>query len=83
MEFAILASMRIVGKKHSGLNAAPLTPQEAWQRGRALDALLPNPAPALRGVFRLTHAQRNAQDDERMLALARRLNAAQVEHGPP
>jgi hypothetical protein len=48
-----------------------------------LDAMLPNPGPVSRGVFRLTHAQRNAQDDERMLALARRLNAVQVENGPP
>ena len=79
----ILPSMRIVGKKDGGLNTMPLTPQAAWQRGRALDAMLPNLATALRGVFRLTHAQRNAQDDERMLALARRLNAAQVENGPP
>lgn len=74
--------MRIVGNKYSGLNAAPLTPQAAWQRGRMLDAMLPNPVPTFRGVVRLTHAQRNAQDDERMLALARRLNTAQSKHGP-
>jgi hypothetical protein len=41
-----------------------------------LDAFLPNPAPVLRGVTRLTHAQRNAADDARMLELARRLNGA-------
>ena len=74
--------MRIVGNNNRGLSTVPLTPQAAWQRGRALDAMLPNPVLAFRGVLRLTHAQRNAQDDARMLALARRLNAAQVEHGP-
>lgn len=73
--------MRIVGNKHGGLNAAPLTPQEAWQRGRALDAMLPNPVHVPQGVVRLTHAQRNAQDDARMLTMARRLNAAQDVHG--
>ena len=81
-KFAILASMRIVGNKHSGLNAALLTPQEAWRRGRVLDAMLPNPVPAPWGVVRLTHAQRNAQDDARMVAIARRLNVARDEHGP-
>jgi len=74
--------MRFVGNKHSGLNAAPLTPQEAWQRGRVLDAMLPNPVQAPRGVARLSHAERNAQDDARMVAIARRLNPLQDEHGP-
>jgi hypothetical protein len=73
--------MRIVGNQRSGLNADPLTPQEAWQRGRVLDAMLPNPVLTPWGVVRLTHVQRNAQDDARMVAMARRLNAAQDEHG--
>ncbi|MBZ4210211.1 MAG: hypothetical protein D4R79_13450 [Comamonadaceae bacterium] len=74
--------MRIVGNNNRGLNATPLTPQAAWQRGRVLDAMLPNPGPVSRGVIRLTHAQRNAQDDARMLVLARRINGVQSEHGP-
>jgi hypothetical protein len=74
--------MRIVGNKHSGLNTAPMTPQAAWQRGRMLDAMLPNTGPAFRGVLRLTHAQRNAQDDARMLVMARRINGVQSKHGP-
>lgn len=66
--------MRIVGNQSTGLNHAPATPEEAWQRGRVLDAMLPNLLRAPRGVCRLTHAQRNAQDDARMLAMARKLN---------
>lgn len=67
--------MRIVGHKNAGLNRYPATPEEAWQRGRVLDAMLPNLLPVPRGVSRMTHAQRNAQDDARMLAVARRLNS--------
>jgi hypothetical protein len=74
--------MRIVGNQTSGLNTAPLSPQEAWQRGRVLEAMLPNPTVADHRVMRLTHAQRNAQDDARMLAIARRLNSLPIEHGP-
>jgi len=66
--------MRIVGHKSTGLNQPPATPEEAWQRGRVLDAMLPNPPPVPRRVCRLTHAERNAQDDARMLATARQLN---------
>lgn len=66
--------MRIVGNKSKGLNQSPATPEEAWQRGRVLDAMLPNLMPVPQGVTRLTHAQRNAQDDARMLATARKLN---------
>ena len=73
--------MRIVGKKDSGLQKAPATSEEAWQRGRVLDAMLPNPAPAIHGVMRLTHACANAQDDGRMLNIARRLNTANAEDG--
>ncbi|MDP2681063.1 MAG: hypothetical protein Q8O85_20430 [Rhodoferax sp.] len=67
--------MRIVGYKNTGLNQPPATPEEAWQRGRVLDAMLPNPLPVPRGVRRMTHAQRNAQDDARMLVVARILNS--------
>ena len=55
--------MRIVGHKNLGLNQPPATPEEAWQRGRVLDAMLPNLLPVPRGVSRMKHAQRNAQDD--------------------
>jgi hypothetical protein len=37
--------------------------------------MLPNLLPVPRGVSRLTHVQRNAQDDARMLAVARKLNS--------
>lgn len=67
--------MRIVGHKNLGLNQPPATPEEAWRRGRVLDAMLPNPLTVPRGVSRMTHAQRNAQDDARMLATARVLNS--------
>lgn len=66
--------MRIVGNQSTGLNQPPATPEEAWQRGRVLDAMLPNLVSAPRGVSRLTHAQRNAQDDARILAVSRLLN---------
>lgn len=66
--------MRIVGNATSGLNQPPATPEEAWRRGRVLDAMLPSTVTFVRGVSRLTHAQRNAQDDARMLAIARALN---------
>ena len=73
--------MRTVGNQHRGLDTTPLTPQEAWQRGRVLDAMLPNPPLTGHGVMRLTHAQRNAQDDARMLAIARRLKSLQTKNG--
>jgi hypothetical protein len=73
--------MRIVGYKNTGLNQPPATPEEAWRRGRVLDAMLPNLLPVPRGVSRLTHAQRNAQDDARMLAVARKLNPPTRSHG--
>lgn len=56
--------MRTVGQpKHIQI----ASPQEAWQRGRALDAMLPS----LRqqhphGVWRLSHAAANRMDDELM-----------------
>lgn len=73
--------MRIVGNQK--LNQPPATPQEAWQRGRVLDAMLPCSVALPHGVSRLTHAQRNAQDDARMLAVARTLNTAVNAHGQP
>jgi hypothetical protein len=73
--------MRTVGNQHRGLNTTPLTPQEAWQRGRMLDAMLPNPRMTEHGILRLTHAQRNALDDAHMLTIARRLKALQAGHG--
>jgi hypothetical protein len=76
--------MRIVGNRTQGLNVAPLTPQEAWERGRVLDAMLPNPLRYAKGISRMTHVQRNAQDDARMVEVARVLNAPNAEsaHGP-
>jgi len=74
--------MRIVGNKNTGLDQAPATPEEAWLRGRVLDAMLPSRVALARGVSRLTHAQANAQDDARMLEIARTLNAPDAAHGP-
>ena len=70
--------MRIVGNKTTGLDQAPATPEEAWRRGRVLDAMLPSQAARARGVSRLTHAQANAQDDARMLEIARALNTSEA-----
>jgi hypothetical protein len=66
--------MRIVGKSRAGADGAPVNPQEAWARGRVLDAMLPSGVMVPRGVSRLTHVQRNALDDARMVEVARRLN---------
>jgi len=66
--------MRIVGTSQAGIEHAPVSPQEAWARGRVLDAMLPSTVVVPRGVSRLTHAQRNALDDARMVEVARRLN---------
>jgi hypothetical protein len=73
--------MRIVGNKNTHLNQPPVTPEEAWQRGRVLDAMLPSKLALPRGVSRLTHGQRNTQDDARMLMIARALNTAAMSHG--
>jgi hypothetical protein len=56
--------MRTVGQPKHKTIASPL---EAWQRGRALDAMLPS----LRqqrphGVWRLSHVAANRMDDELM-----------------
>ncbi len=73
--------MRVVGNKNTQLNQPPATPEEAWQRGRVLDAMLPSNLPRPFGVSRLTHAQRNTQDDARMLMTARALNAKPTAYG--
>ncbi|MDE2417031.1 MAG: hypothetical protein KGN32_04430 [Burkholderiales bacterium] len=66
--------MRIVGTSRTGADNAPVNPQEAWARGRVLDAMLPSAVTPPRGVSRLTHLQRNTLDDARMVEVARRLN---------
>ena len=67
--------MRIVGTSRPGAIEVPVNPQEAWARGRVLDAMLPSAVMVPPGVSRLTHVQRNALDDARMAEVARRLNA--------
>jgi hypothetical protein len=73
--------MRVVGNTNTHLSLPPATPEEAWQRGCVLDAMLPSTLPRPHGVSRLTHAQRNAQDDARMLMIARALNVKATAHG--
>jgi hypothetical protein len=75
--------MRVVGNTNSHLSLPPATPEVAWQRGRVLDAMLPCGLPRPHGVSRLIHAQRNAQDDARVLMIARALNAKSTAHGQP
>lgn len=69
--------MRTVGMpKHSAIPS----PQEAWERGRKLDAMLPalgNQRP--KGVWRLSHQAANQMDDQLMLATAQRFASAQVK----
>jgi hypothetical protein len=69
--------MRIVGTP----KPSPIpSPQEAWERGRALDAMLPsmgNQRPL--GVWRLSHTAANQMDDELMLQTARRFVQQQVK----
>lgn len=73
--------MRTVGNKSGGLNLAPANPQEAWQRGRVLDAMLPNAGHTPHGVSRMSRAQRNAVDDARMVAIAQTLNNPKALRG--
>jgi hypothetical protein len=72
--------MRTVGKpQHSAIP----NPQEAWERGRALDAMLPsmgNQRP--KGVWRLSHAAANKMDDELMLQTAQRFINEQTKLSP-
>ena len=69
--------MRTVGKaQHSAIPS----PQEAWERGRVLDAMLPslgNQRP--RGVWRLSHQEANRMDDELMLQTAKRFAHLQTK----
>lgn len=65
--------MRTVGQARYEPIASP---QEAWQRGRALDAMLPelgNQRP--KGVWRLSHKMANQMDDALALQTAQRLHA--------
>jgi hypothetical protein len=60
-------------------NAIP-SPQEAWERGRALDAMLAsmgNQRP--KGVWRLSHSAANKMDDELMLQTAQRFIQKQTK----
>jgi hypothetical protein len=72
--------MRVVGHKNPQWSQAPASPDEAWLRGRALDAMQVPHACSVPSVTRLTHPQRNALDDARMVDTARRL-AASWQHG--
>lgn len=69
--------MRTVGTpKHSALPS----PQEAWERGRVLDAMLPNMSSQRpTGVWRLSHAAANKMDDELMLQTAQRFLQLQTK----
>ena len=72
--------MRIVGNQNLETDQVHPTPEQVWWRGRVLDAMLPNAVQISLGVSRLTHAQRNAQDDARMVGVARRLNSPAPAH---
>jgi hypothetical protein len=73
--------MHIVGIKAGGLDSAPVSPEAAWRRGRVLDGMLPASNVTTRGATRLSHAQRNALDDARMLEIAKILNDSRFKHG--
>lgn len=65
--------MHIVGTEDR--TAFELEPLRAWRRARRLDEILRAATPIRpRGVFRATHAAMNAEDDARMLDVARRIN---------
>jgi hypothetical protein len=65
--------MHIVGTQDR--TAFELEPLRAWRRARRLDELLRTAAPIRpRGVFRVAHVAMNAEDDARMLDVARRIN---------
>jgi hypothetical protein len=72
--------MRTVGQPKHQLIPSP---QEAWERGRALDAMLPTLGnQRQQGVWRLSHEAANKMDDELMMETARRLAQQQVKlHG--
>ena len=68
--------MRTVGQaQHSSIPS----PQEAWERGRALDAMLPQLGnQRLKGVWRLSHKMANQMDDALAMQTAQRLHARMV-----
>lgn len=69
--------MRTVGTpKHSAIPS----PQEAWDRGRVLDAMLPAMSHQRpQGVWRLSHSAANKMDDELMLQTAQRFLQLQTK----
>lgn len=65
--------MKIVGTENR--DEIERDPQRAWERGKALDAMLRGTLPPHpRGVWRLTHVQMNRMDWERQVAVAARTN---------
>jgi hypothetical protein len=69
---------RTVGSQHR--DEFVLDPAEAWRRGRRLDAMLATASLAYRReVIRATHETLNRLDDERRLAIARRLNVDEAK----
>ena len=67
--------MRIVGRQNR--SEIELDPVKAYQRARAMDAMLRGALPPVpRGVTRGTHDYFNRLDTARQIELARRLNGA-------
>ena len=67
--------MRVVG--HRNRSEIELHPVKAFQRARALDAMLRGALPGVpRGVTRGTHEYFNRLDAARQAAAARKLNGA-------
>lgn len=65
--------MRIVGTQNR--SEIEMDPQQAYRRGRALDAMLRGVAPPVaRGVMRGTHADFERLDAQRQVQIARILN---------
>lgn len=65
---------RTVGRKDR--SEFILEPAEALRRGRVLDRMLSAATPRrTQSVLRATHGKLNALDDQRLLEIARRLNA--------
>ena len=65
--------MKVIGKKQR--SEFVFDRQEAWRRALAVDAqLLPLIPAHPRGVFRMSHSEFNRMDDDRMAAVARRIN---------
>lgn len=66
--------MRIVGP-NGDRTEIELDPEEAYRRGRALDAMLRSARPRQnRGIYRGTFEDFARIDEARMLELARRIN---------